>query len=161
MKEIKLTNGTVMQVDDEDYEWGMKSKWTNVSGYAKSGIAGRTMTFHREIMDVKKGEQIDHVDGNRLNNQKANLRVVTQQQNSQNKKLHKNNTTGYKGVHPFREKFRACIAINGKTIHLGLYHSAVEAAEAYDAKAKELYGEFAKLNFTVQPAQETAVAGSH
>ena len=91
---------------------------------------------------------IDHIDGNPENNFIWNLRPVTPQQNSCNSRIQSNNTSGYKGVswNKTAKKWRSSIRHNNKNIHIGYYTDLHEAAEAYNVKAKELHGEYARLN---------------
>jgi hypothetical protein len=91
---------------------------------------------------------IDHIDGNPENNFIWNLRPVTPQQNMYNSKIPSTNTSGYKGVswHKDTKKWRSKIQHNNKFIHIGCYTDLHEAAEAYNVKAKELFGEYARLN---------------
>ena len=92
--------------------------------------------------------EIDHKDENKLNNQRYNLRLATHSQNMINKKIRKDNTSGYKGVHITSGKYiLAHIRTGGKQIHLGSFIDIVSAAHAYDDAAKKYYGEFARLNF--------------
>jgi hypothetical protein len=94
---------------------------------------------------------VDHVDGNKQNNNASNLRWCTSSQNHMNtKKTKKGKSSKYKGVSysKSRNKWEACIRINKKTIHLGRFSTEEEAGKAYDEKAKELFGEYAKLNFS-------------
>jgi len=159
-KEIPLTQGFVALVDDEDYERCMKYKW-HVSKhkdcrtlYAK-GYGGTsngkyiTLSLHRFILNPPKNMQTDHINCNGLDNRKANLRIVTSIQNKQNVNKYENNNSKYKGVcwHKRNKKWIAQICHNKKRIYLGLFTSKIEAARTYDKKAKELFGEFAKLNF--------------
>lgn len=140
-------------VDDEDYEFINQWRWVkNNFDYAQRGVkrpdgGGTTLIMHRVIMGAKKGEFVDHIDGNPFNNQKSNLRLCTHGQNTKNKKRGKNNTSGFKGVTAHKSKWRAMITMEGKTIHLGLFDTAEEAATAYDDVAKQLYGEYANTNF--------------
>ena len=89
-------------------------------------------------------------DGDGLNNQKANLRICTRSQNKMNGKSYKNSSSKYKGIWWVKKnkKWRVRIRLNNKTIHLGYFKDETEAAKAYDSKAKELFGEFARLNFS-------------
>jgi hypothetical protein len=101
---------------------------------------------------------IDHIDGNELNNTKKNLRIITYQQNTFNQKIQKRKKTSkYKGVYKYKniknKKYCAYITINKKRISIGYYYTEIEAAKAYDEKAKELFGEYASLNFP-EPGQE-------
>ena len=107
--------------------------------------------MHRQIMKAPKGMVVDHIDGNGLNNRRSNLRICTPRQNQWNRcplKTRKQ-TSPFKGVQYPTGKSRpyARIQYNGKTIHIGVFDSEVEAAQAYDRKAVELFGEFAYLNF--------------
>ena len=153
MKRIPLTQNKYALVDDEDFEEMSKYNWRFAQGYAirhvrKDKEKRRTTTrMHRMILDVKKGRDIDHVDGNGLNNQKINLRIATESQNMMNRKLNKNNKSGYKGVHwHIMGKWLAQIRCFGKGTYLGVFDNKLEAAKVYNEKAKELFGKFARLN---------------
>jgi len=163
MKEIKLTEGYVTLVDDEDYDFLMQWEWqmrkNKRNFYAKRGFwkNGKMWewSIHRLIMGNPPGMEIDHIDGNGLNNQKSNLRVATFHENRMNRKRNKNNSTGYKGVYiriacKNGRKYvyiRAYIKINNKAINLGTYKTLKEAALAYDNAARFYFGQFASLNF--------------
>ena len=144
-------------VDSEDYEALSKYKW-----HAAKSSAGYTyyvrrqinkenkkylMPIHRQIMGLvpEDKRQVDHINGNGLDNRKANLRICTLQENNCNKNKYKKGTSIYKGVswNKSREKWRAII----RREHLGFFKTEHEAAKVYDIKAKELFGEYAKLNF--------------
>jgi hypothetical protein len=162
-KEIELTKGYVAIVDDKNFEKLNAIKWcacedgNNV--YAlhsfKNDETGKreVISMHRFIMGVPKKIKIDHVDGNGLNNLEENLRHCTNAENAHNMKIErKNNTTGFKGVsyYPANNSinpYSAHIGYRGKLIHLGYYTTVQQAARAYDRKAKELFGEFAALNY--------------
>ena len=98
--------------------------------------------------------EIDHIDGNGLNNRWLNLREATHAQNMSNRKMQRNNTSGYRGVHcgASNRKWMAKIKINSKMVHLGGFDSADEAAHAYNKAAIEHHGEFARLNVAGLPA---------
>lgn len=158
MKRILLTQGKYAIVDDEDFEWLNQWKWQaqkhSYDGYrAMRGAGGRknqrTVYMHRVIMNAPKGLEVDHINHDTLDNQRKNLRLVTQSQNQQNSKKRKNCSSKYKGVHwhKLTRKWRSKISSLGEPIHLGLYKSEIGAAKAYDKKAIELFGEFAYLNF--------------
>lgn len=89
----------------------------------------------------------DHRDRNGLNNQRANLRAATTAQNSRNTGLRANNSSGFKGVHATRGRWRAVLRVDGRRHHLGYFATAEAAGRAYDAAAVDLCGEFAWLNF--------------
>lgn len=150
MKEIKLTKGFVAQVDDEDYEYLNQWKWyiyiDRSYRYAirRDYKSGKRIRMHRIIINAPDNMLVDHIDHNGLNNQRCNIRLCTNTQNQWNMKGRRN---GYKGVSVEKYCFRASIKYKGKTIHLGSFKTEIEAARAYDAKAKELFGDFAYLNF--------------
>jgi len=114
--------------------------------YAYTNRLGVT-SMHRLIMDAKSGQIIDHVNGNGLDNRRSNLRFSSHTLNQINRGKQKNNKSGYKGVCRRRNKWIAQISKNKKHYFLGYFNSKIEAAKAYDAKAKELYNDFARLNF--------------
>jgi AP2 domain. len=152
MKSISLTQGKVALVDDGDFDWLNQWKWSvNRSSskmYAVTWGKRNAVSMHRVILgDACEGMDVDHIDGDGLNNQRSNLRVCTRGDNSRNRKKSNQNNYQYKGVFPIGRKWRAVISVNGKTTHLGMFDNAEDAARAYDIKAKELYGEFANLNF--------------
>lgn len=160
MKIIFLNQNKIALVDDEDYEYLNQWKWSAYLDHNKwyairtiklENNKQKQIKMHRLIMQAKENQEIDHEDGDGLNNQKYNLRIATHQQNLFNRGKNKNNTSGFKGVRlDKRVKLRpwqAIIKINYKWKHLGMYETAEEAAMAYDQAAKELHGEFANLNF--------------
>jgi hypothetical protein len=158
MKEIPLSQGKVALVDNQDYEWLTKWKWS----YFKCGTMAyaarhtprpnrKTILMHREIMNAPNNVLIDHADRNGLNNQRYNLRNSNKSQNSANSKKYANCASEYKGVSPsgniYKNLWRAEICVNRKGINLGYYQTQEEAARAYDKAAIEYFGEFAHLNF--------------
>lgn len=154
-KEISLTRGKVAIVDDEDYERLSQYKWRcNSHGYAVrsewrgAGLLPRFIAMHREVLGADGNVRADHIDGNRLNNQKFNLRECTESQNQMNRGKHVRTSSQYKGVSFFKEtsRWRAYIQLEGKGKHLGFFDNEVEAAKAYNVAAKQFYGEFARLN---------------
>jgi hypothetical protein len=151
-KIITLTQGREAIVDDEDYEYLNQWKWF----YARCGYAtghvnchSKTVYMHRVIMETPTGMETDHVNGDKLDNRKNNLRMCTSQQNKANKTKENNNTSGYKGVtwDKSRKTWNAKIMINYKCINLGRFVNIVDAARAYDEAATKLFGNFAKTNF--------------
>jgi hypothetical protein len=157
MKQIPLTQGKFALVDDADYEWLMQWNYFYCNGYAARKTSGRfgeprkLIYMHREVMKAPDGTLVDHRNTERtLDNRRRNLRVCTRSQNGANTKKHANNHSGFKGVSLItdqRKPYRAEIRISGDKIYLGSFDKADEAARAYDAKAKELFGEFARTNF--------------
>lgn len=152
-KKIPLTQGKVAIVDDEDFAFLSQWKWYYAKGYAVRNIGPtnqqRQLQMHRVVMSIPKGRNIDHVNGVKLDNRRCNLRIATHPQNRYNSRPFTNSTSPYKGVALYRKtrKWRALIHYQGRAYHLGYFHSEEAAARAYDAKAKELFGEFAWLNF--------------
>lgn len=158
MKQIPLTKNKFAIIDDEDFENLSKYKWyANKHGRSYYVIRNKpigngkqkTEYIHNYILNCPDGFEIDHKDGNGLNNQKSNLRISTHNQNIMNMKPHLNKLVEFKGVDLYKKnnKYRVRITINGKTIALGYFKDKIKAAETYDEKALELFGEFAHLNF--------------
>ena len=155
MKEIKLRNGGVTQVDDEDFEWLSQWKWKcwlnrgkpYVIRYTRKRSKNKTsriVFMHREIIKTPSDLITDHIDSNGLNNQKSNLRVCNLSQNQRNRKA--TARSGYKGVGMCHTSIRARIKINGNEIVLGYFKTFKEAAIAYNVAAIKYFGEFARLN---------------
>lgn len=151
MKTVELTQGKVALVDDEDYEYLIKYKWYFHNGYAvrafREDKKHKMILMHRFITKTPKGLYTDHIDGNGLNNQKSNLRVVTNQQNIFNQKI-KTNSSIYKGVYWNKnaKKWLSQIRFNGKTIYLGLFEKEEQAGLQYNKYAIKYFGEFARIN---------------
>lgn len=129
---------------------GTAAGWINKStGYARVQINGTYHQIHRIVWLFMTGKwpenQIDHINGIRNDNRFCNLREATPSQNQANKSTSVNNVSGYKGVHKNGKKWRAQIEVNRKKIHLGYYDTPEEAHTVYVAKAKELFGDYAKV----------------
>ena len=118
------------------------------------GAKYKTVLMHRVIMDAPKGMDVDHINGNGLDNRKENLRICTRSQNLHNSKKPSTNTSGYKGVIWNKQcrKWQAKIHTSGKTRHLGLFVGILDAARAYDEAAVTDHREFARGNFAVESA---------
>jgi len=149
MKTIELTQGKVALVDDEDFENLNQYKWRahkvgNVfyaEGNTRRIKLQRTkIRMHREITNAPKGMDVDHIDGDGLNNCRSNLRAITHRQNLQNQHVKK--SSAFPGVcwHKAIGKWQAQIRINGKKKYLGLFNIEAEAYNAY-LKALENIGE--------------------
>ena len=147
MKQLKITDGIVL-LDDEDYAWVSKHHWAvNNSGYACLVLSGKKyLLMHRAIIKAKDCQIVDHINGNKLDNRKGNLRFCTLSQNQMNSGKQKNNKSGYKGVYLFRNKWNAVITVDKKSKYIGRFNTPQEAALAYNQKAIELHGEYARLN---------------
>jgi hypothetical protein len=156
MKTIPLTKGFVAMVDDEDYEWLSKYNWCVRPSWNTHYACRRkqrgpdnprrvgNIDMHTQITGY---ERCDHKDRNGLNNQRSNLRPADYRQNNGNMGLHRDNTSGFKGVHRMGKKWRATIGINGVSVPIGSFYDKREAAEAYDRAAISHFGEeFALTN---------------
>jgi hypothetical protein len=149
-RKVQLTQGCYAIVDDEDYErislfnWYAEKSRKKIYAVRKSG--NKTIRMHRFIMEPPTGYAVDHINGNGLDNRKINLRICKQTQNCQNRKPNRNSFSKYKGVSYFCKKWVSMIRINGKLKYLGRHETEIEAAVAYNEKAKEYHGEFAHIN---------------
>ncbi len=156
MKRIKLTRGFEAMVDDEDFEYLNQWKWHIAKNnkyaarreYFKGGKGKSKIVYmHRQIMNPDVNKEVDHINGDGLDNRKSNLRSITSIQNHYNHKILSNNKSGYNGVSKTRNStWHTCISVNNKTIHVGTYKTPEEAALAYNEAARIYYGEFARLN---------------
>lgn len=154
MKEIPLTKGYVALVDDDDYERVNAHKWYatvkarrgTTTVYAGRQSMRRTILMHRFILGCK--EKVDHIDTSGINNQRYNLRPANNSQNKANSRKASGRTSIYKGVswHKDTQKWQAAIAVNWKTIYLGVFKDECDAAQAYNFAAEEHFGEFARFN---------------
>ena len=159
--EIKLSQNKITIVDANDYEWLIQFKWSvlrsrgNNLFYAvrqRPGKHNKLIYMHREILCPPNNSNIvvDHIDQDGLNNRRSNLRIATLSQNAANRKP-RHGESPYRGVHWNRDSMKWCARIGycSRNYHLGLYEDEKEAAKAYDAKARELFGEYARLNFSM------------
>lgn len=153
---ISLTQGKVTLVDDADYEWLNQWRWfykeSRGLGYAvrTDNRARKTVRMHRVITQAPDGFDVDHRDGNTLNNQRSNLRVCEHQNNTRNQAKKRHGSSQYKGVHWCKrdKAWIARVAVNGKRVSLGYFKDEHAAPHAYDTGARLHYGEFARVNFT-------------
>lgn len=155
---VPLTLGyeAIIDADDvhlvEKFNWhALVKKHTVYAVYTTPRDAHgkqQAILMHRVLMNAPADIQIDHWDGDGLNNRRTtNLRLATHQQNNQNQRVRGDNTSGIKGVswHARSKKWRAGIRLNGKLNHLGLFTDLSEAAAAYATASSELHGEFGRL----------------
>lgn len=166
---LTLTKGYTTVIDAADYDrvsaWKWSASVTNdgkvyaVRGEHVGMRDGRHITrrvhLHRFLMKAPKGVQVDHEDGNTLNNRRStNLRFASREQNMWNRTRQANCSSGFKGVERSGNRWAARIRALGVRHHLGTFSTPEEAARAYDAAALQLHGEFAWLNFP----EETPIA---
>ena len=154
---ITLTKGHVAVIDAADvplvdgWNWHSIDYKKSMTVYASRTVwigGGRFRIFmHREILDAPTNMQVDHIDGDGLNNMRENLRLATSSQNCHNHRISLRNTSGFKGVsrHKKSDKWRAYIRFQGRQIWLGLFDTPEEAAAAYAAASEKFHGEFGRL----------------
>jgi hypothetical protein len=151
MREVRLAQEQITIVDDEDYEEINKHKWWWCHGYAcRTTSKNYGLFMHRVILGLSKGDgkHSDHINGNKLDNRKSNLRICTRSENMKNSKIQSNNTSGFKGVNLKKStgKWGAQIMSNGRVIHLGYHNDKIMAAKIYNEAALKYHKEFARLN---------------
>lgn len=155
---IPLGRGYYTYVDAADYEWLSQWTWHVQNGYAVR-YGKKVIFMHREIMQPPDDKLVDHRNHNKLDNTRINLRVCTHQENMQNTHKRSGTTSRFIGVSLRRDcnKWRAAIQWKRKPLHIGYFAEEVEAARAYDHKAVELGGQFARVNFPEEwPAERCA-----
>lgn len=142
-KSIPLTQGKFALVDDEDFEYLNQFKWTII----KRTYAGRRdgILMHRVIMNTPSGMETDHINGDGFDNRKINLRICTRAENGRNMKKRKDGSSRFKGV--CWDKSRGTWNARVQEKFIGRFFDEENAALAYDKKARELFGEFARTNF--------------
>lgn len=144
---ITTASGTLILADANEYDLLRKYSWCiSKTGYAVANINCKVVKMHRYILGLSEPtEIIDHINGNTLDNRKANLRRCTNTENSRNCKLSKNNTSGASGVNLIKSsgKYRARIMVNRKEIRLGHFKTFEEAKKARREAEKKYFGEFA------------------
>jgi hypothetical protein len=155
-RKIPLTQEKFTKIDEKDFDRFSKYKWhahkTTLTYYAARNVRinGKTslVFMHRHIMNCPDDKLIDHINHNGLDNRRDNLRLVSCEQNNWNRRKRRGQCTSpYKGVFYRYGKWSAAIKCKGKHIFIGWFENEETAARAYDEKAKELFGEFACLNF--------------
>ena len=165
--EIPLTQGVFALVDAADaplvtgYSWCLtkvgRRRYATAYVRGSAKIRPQYVTMHRLLLNAPNRMDVDHIDGNGLNNTRANLRLASRAQNMANVARVSHGRSKHKGV-TFVARlrlrpWRAQIMVNGKHLHLGQYATEVEAAKAYDAAARLHFGEFARTNFPAGDAR--------
>ena len=147
----RLPNGSEFFFDNEDLPFIEQHRWhMDKDGYVETCLTGGIhLKLHRELLNAPPDKMVDHKDGNPANNRRSNLRLCNRVENLRNQGLRKNKT-GYKGVtyNPRSNKpYVASIGVDGHMIRIMGFSNPIDAALAYDRKARELFGEFACTNF--------------
>src|SRR5262245_20120322 len=147
MIEVPLTHGKVALIDDEDAERVLLYKWHAVQCKSGNWYARHTKylgnrryertRMHRLILNAPAGMDVDHKNGNGLDNRRDNLRLATDRQNALNQRRRSDNTSGYMGVVRSGKRWLAQIHVGDKSIVLGRFHEPEDAARAYDSAARE------------------------
>lgn len=154
---VALTNSRgFTMVDLVDYREVGFYKWGLVAGkYAGRWTNEGVVYLHRAICKAQPGQEVDHINDNKLDNRRANLRLCTRSQNEGHKRISRRNTSGYKGVsfNKREQKWVANICKDRHLYFLGYFKTANEAATAYDVAATKLFGEFAKPNYSLAQAE--------
>ena len=162
---IPLIDGGYALVSAEDHAYIISMKWRRKHGYARQAATTKTVLMHRIIMESMLGRQIvtdevvDHIDRNRGNNRRDNLRLCTKAENARNGGLQVNNTTGWVGVtrHP-QGPYVSYITVNAVRTYLGRFEDPAFGARVYDVAARHMHKQFATLNFPDEPNMPEAEA---
>lgn len=149
IRHIHLTKNHVTVVDASDYlSFGAYTYHLNSSGYAMRHLCDKQgVVLHREIMNPPAEMQVDHINGNRLDNRRSNLRICTAQHNSWNRRIGSKNTSGYVGVHWVKasQSWAVVILVNGVRKHLGRFKNKLEAIRIRREAELLFYGEYAQV----------------
>ena len=140
MKKIKLNHGKYALVDDEDFEYVNQWRWfITLNGYAARHPKGMVY-MHSLLNKTPKGFHTDHINRNKLDNRRVNLRTTTSSQNLHNSKKYTNNTSGHRGVYWYEryKKWEVYINIKGKRIYLGRF-PGIRSAIVARKNAEKLY----------------------
>jgi hypothetical protein len=146
---IALSSGGYAWVDAGDYEWLNRYHWRLSNGYPCRRDKGRNVFMHRQIMEAPADKVVDHVDGNKCNARRSNLRICNRDENQYNQHKRRTGLSRFKGVtfHKRMRKWKAHYRLNHRLHHLGYFADEAEAARAYDYAAVAHFGEFAHVNF--------------
>lgn len=153
MKVVSANNFEVL-IDKEDFILFKSIKWFVAGGYLKAKVKNKTKYFHREVMKAGPSQEIDHIDQNKLNNKKSNLRFCLRTENMIN--IVRKNKYGYRGITKHHSSWMAQIKFeNNKRKCLYGFKTKEDAAKAYDDLAKKYHGNFAILNFPLEKKNES------
>lgn len=143
---VNTNRNVEFMIDVDNVDLIIKYRWSiNANGYVTGWKDGSVALLHRIITNAKKGEFVDHINGDKLDNRLSNLRIVTNQQNCMNRKLVSNNTSGVTGVYWNKgmSKWQAQIMYKRKYMYLGCYDNIEDAVKARKDAEKKYFGEFA------------------
>jgi hypothetical protein len=154
-RELRLPSGVLTLVSAEDFSrvsalaWFARREGRSIYVMHSPGVKATKVRLHRFVMGARRGDIVDHINGDTLDNRRDNLRFVTPRQSAQNRGPHAGSLSSFVGVtlHRATGRWQAQICSGGVCRYLGLFNDEREAALAYDAAAHETYGEFARLNF--------------
>jgi hypothetical protein len=151
MKSITMTNGVRTIVDDDMHEMYGKYNWTqHTKGFAcrsmKMEGKWKTVFLHRLVMNVPQGKEVDHINGDRLDNKKSNLRICSREDNAKNRMKRYDSQQPFKGIRLRKGRWEVNLQCDKKAYYLGRYNTAIEAAKVYDKYAKKYFGQFARFN---------------
>ncbi len=152
MKYINITKGKRVLVDDDDFKFLNQWHWYWHTGYAARRLnlginKSKILLMHRALLSVPENKEVDHINGDRLDNRKANLRIVSHQENMQNMKKRVNSTSKFRGVSFHKGAWDVQLWNNGKHIYIGRFKDEIQAAKIADSESIKLFGKLAKLNF--------------
>ena len=140
---IVCRDGEIALIDPCDRDAVRAHNWTFSNRYVCTSIHGKTVRLHRFIVQPGPGMHVDHINGDSLDNRRANLRVCTRSQNLQNRRLNADSRTGIKGVGVLSTgRYRVRVQANGKRLHIGVFDTLEEAALARSTVAMEMHKEF-------------------
>ncbi len=150
---VPLTRGYVAWIDAEDAAWAAAFTWhvglNRHTAYAvchASRPRRTTRRMHREIVGAPPGVEVDHINGNGLDNRRANLRLASHAENMRNR-MGLGGRSRFKGVRCRGSRWRSIIHFEGRRILLGTFDTEEQAARRYDEAAAHYFGAFAWLNF--------------
>jgi hypothetical protein len=153
-------NGECFIIDKTDLQQVKNHRWwIDYNGYFTTEINGKRYLLHNFLMGLEKSNYVvDHIDRDKKNNSRSNLRICTPKENSRNRSKPTSNSSGFVGVcyHINNHKYYASIKVNGRNIHIGTFDNKIDAAIARDIAAIKYFGEYAFLNF---PRQEKIPEG--
>lgn len=162
---IPLTQGKFAIVDAEDFEWLNQWRWYVKKGWSTFYVARNkwvakgkkcTIRIHREILNPNQMQEVDHINGNGLDNRRCNLRAVDKSQNQMNHGKYRKSSSKHKGVsfHKPTSKWQVSISIRKTRKYIGLFESEIKAAQSYNEAVKRYFGEFARLNIIEEVPEE-------